>query len=166
MSNTTDIATTNQQTAVAASAPRWTQEQISAASFDVGAAPMSLGSAEVVPLPISTEYWSPENTGDMKRVYVAGIQPADIVDPQTGEAKNLEAVYLLEVTEEGKVNKLLSASRVLVGNIADAIRRNQIVPGTSLTPVQITYLGQTKNRSNSKMSKRWEILPLVVSSPE
>lgn len=150
----------------AATPARWSAEQIQAASFELGAPIMALEAAEAIPLPLSTEYWSPEEAGESKRCYVAGIQETDIVDPQTGETKRMEAVFLLEVADDGKVRKLMNAGRVLVGNISDAIQRGQIVPGTALTPIQIAYLGQTKNRSNSRLSKRWEILPLVVAAPK
>lgn len=122
-----------------------------------------LEQAEVVPLPITVEYWSPQAPGESKRVYVAGIQPTEILDIQKGEIKTLSAVYLLEVTAEGQVKKWMTAAAVLVGAISEAIRRGQIIPGTDKTPVKITFLGKVKNRTNAMMSNRWEILPLVVN---
>jgi hypothetical protein len=155
----TAVATRSQSGAMA----RFSADQIRAASFENGAAIPDLRQAEVIPLPVGTEYWSPENEGESKRVFVAGVGPTDIVDPQTGEVKQMGAVFLLEVGEDGKARKWMNAGRVLVGNISDAIKRGQIVPGTALTPVQITYLGTKKNRNNAKLSRRWEILPLAVA---
>lgn len=167
------MTTENTQVAVATQKPagvaRFTPAQVQAASLESGTAIPALAEAKVIPLPIGTEYWSPEAEGETKRCYVAGIEEAEIVDPNTGEVRRMPAVMLLEVIEDEKgrrAAKWMNAGKVLVGNIQSAIDRGQIVPGTALTPVQITYLGQKRNRSNSKLSNRWEILPLIVASAE
>ncbi len=81
-------------------------------------------------------------------------------DLETGEIKTLQCVMLIE-KQKDTVKRFINASRVLVGNIQDAISRGEIVPKTTLTPVSITFLGSIKNRTNPFSSNRWQIVPLI-----
>ena len=112
-------------------------------------------------MPLAVEYWSPVE-GDEKRVFIAGINYHEVPDLETGEVKQLECVMMLE-RQGDSLMRYISASKVLVGNIKDAIKRSEIIPMSTLTPVAIRFLGQKKNKSNGKLSHRWLITPLIVS---
>jgi len=116
-------------------------------------------------VPLTIEYWSPSETGEEKRVYVHSIGNHEVPDLETGDVKTLECVMLLE-QRDGNVTRYINASRVLVGNIRDAIHRGEIIPNTTLTPIAIIYLGTAKNRSNAFSSSRWQITPLVPITEE
>lgn len=160
MNESTEITTTkpNPQTLV-----RFTPEQIQAAVINETTDLPSLSQTRAAPVPLSVEYWSPEHEGDTKRGWIIGIVPMEVPDMETGEIRDLESVLLVEECEDGNKRRWFNASRVLVGNVKDAIRRGEIVPASILTPVQIVYRGQKKNRSNQRLSKRWDILPLIVA---
>lgn len=55
--------------------------------------------------------------------------------------------------------RYITASKVAVCNIKNAIQRQEIVPMSTLTPVVIKYMRQKKNKSNGKLSNRWLITP-------
>lgn len=87
-------------------------------------------------IPLSIEYWSPQAEDEEKLVYVAGVSFHDVPDMETAEIRSVECVLLLE-QQGDTLCRFISASRVLVGNIKDAIIRGDIVPMTTLTPVSI-----------------------------
>lgn len=141
--------------------PRFTEAQIASSQLVNATSLPDLASQKQHFVPLSTEYWTPAQEGETKRVFVAGIDMHEVADLETGEIKMLECVMLLE--HQGDVlMRFISASKVLVGNIRDAITRGEIIPMSTLTPVSIKFMGQKKNKSNAKLSNRWQILPLVV----
>ena len=144
-----------------AKAPRYSAEQVAAADIGNQTSLPSLVDAPKHFIPLSIEYWSPQAEGEEKLVYVAGVSFHDVPDMETSEIRSVECVLLLE-QQGDTLCRFISASRVLVGNIKDAIMRGDILPMTTLTPVSITFMGQKKNRSNAKLSNRWKIVPIIV----
>ena len=114
-------------------------------------------------VPLTIEYWTPTEDGEEKLVYIHSVGIHQVPDMETGEVKELECVMMLE-KQGDVVRRFINAGRVLVGNIKDAVLRGEIVPGTTLTPISITYMGKVKNKSNARMSNRWQIIPLVMQS--
>ena len=164
MAEKTEIAVKENNTAVASSstAPRFSEEQIKAANLSTATSLPDLATQQRHFVPLSTEYWTPQHEGEEKLVFIAGIDFHEVPDMETGEVRNLECVLMLE--RQGDVlMRFISASKVLVGNIRDAINRNEIIPMSTLTPVAIKFLGQKKNKSNAKLSNRWQIVPLIVA---
>lgn len=160
---TTELATRPQTTVAAAPRPsRFTAEQIAAATISPDTVLPSIQKTQAANVPLQVEYWSPEKEGEAKRGWILGVEPQEVADMETGELKLLESVLFVEETADGKKARFFNASRILVANVKAAIMRGEVVPASILTPVQITYLGKKKNRSNQRLSGRWEILPLVV----
>jgi hypothetical protein len=153
--------TSEVSTSVRAQAPRFTNEQIAAASLHSDADLPALAEAKVAPVPLSVEYWSPEVEGETKRCWILGIEDREIADMETGELKEIESVLFVEQTDTGQIKRWFCACKILVANIADAIERGEIIPASRLTPVQIKYTGMVKNSRNAFKSKRFEILPIV-----
>ena len=138
----------------------YSEKQIIEASLDTQKQLPDLAKSKKHFVPLSIEYWTPESEGEEKLVYVHSVGLHEVNDMETGEIKELECVMFLE-KQADVVKRYINAGRVLVGNIKDAIRRNEIIEGTTLTPVAIKYLGKKKNKSNSKESNAWQIIPLV-----
>lgn len=165
----TELATQEQSTAVATSskrqAKRYSDEQIAAAALDsTTAVAPKLADAPASPISMAESYWSPENEGESKVGFIKCIETKMMPDMETGEVKELECLVFIEEKPEGKgYESFISAARILVANVKDAIERGEIVPSTFLTPVRITYLGQKKNRSNAFKSGRWDIRRLMVA---
>jgi hypothetical protein len=160
ISESTEITTTKPAQQPLA---RFTPEQIKESIISDGTELPSLSQTRAAPVPLSVDYWSPDTEGDSKRGWIIGITSMEVPDMENGEIRDLESVLLVEECDDGKKRRWFNASRVLVGNVKDAIRRGEIIPASILTPVQIVYRGQKKNRSNQRLSKRWEILPLIVA---
>jgi hypothetical protein len=158
---TKEIAKQETETAPALTG-KYSHEQIAGSGLHSGAELPVLATTKPSRIPVSAEYWSPELEGESKRGWIAGIEDREIADMETGELRMLPCVLFVEQMESGKLQRIIQASAVLVGNVRDAIKAGEIVPGTHLTPVQITYTGTKKNRSNAKLSKRWEILTLQL----
>jgi hypothetical protein len=152
----TTAATTTRQS-------RFTQEQIEAAAISPDTLLPSIQSTQAANVPLQVEYWSPQEEGESKRGWILGIEPQEVADIETGELKLLESMLFVEETADGKKARFFNASRTLVANVKAAISRGEIIPASILTPVQITYRGVKKNRTNNYKSSKWEILPLVIN---
>jgi len=134
--------------------------QVESANLDVQKSLPDLSKSKKHFVPLNIDYWSPEEAGEEKLVYIHSIGGHEVPDLETGEIKTLQCVMMIE-KQKDTVKRFINASRVLVGNIQDAISRGEIVPKTTLTPVSITFLGSMKNRSNAFSSNRWQIVPLI-----
>ena len=143
----------------------YTHEQLQASRLDTQQNLPDLSKAKRHFVPLNIEYWTPEKEGEEKLVYIHSVGLHEVPDMETGEIKQLECVMMLERSGD-MVKRYLNAGRVLVGNIKDAIHRGEIVPGTTLTPVAIIYLGKRPNKSNAKVSNAWQIMPIIASGSE
>ena len=169
MSASTEMTTaTPRQTGVATAntrAPRFSDEQIAAAAINDATSELpSIVGKHIKPSPIglSVEYWSPEKEGETKHVWVLGIENREVIDMESGEAKLLECVLMVQHTDDSKLLRYYSASKILVGTIRSAIERGEIIPSTLLTPVAITYTGLKRTKSG-RNAARWEVRPLIVA---
>jgi len=138
----------------------YSAKQVENAGLDIQKSLPDLSKSKKHFVPLNIDYWSPEQAGEEKLVYIHSIEGHEVPDLETGEIKTLQCVMMIE-KQKDTVKRFINASRVLVGNIQDAISRGEIVPKTTLTPVSITFLGSIKNRSNAFSSKRWQIVPLI-----
>jgi len=143
----------------------YSASQVESANLDAQKSLPDLSKSKKHFVPLNIDYWSPEKAGEEKLVYIHSIGGHDVPDLETGEIKTLQCVMMIE-KQKDTVKRFINASRVLVGNIQDAISRGEIVPKTTLTPVSITFLGSLKNRSNSFSSNRWQIIPLINQTKE
>jgi len=143
----------------------YSSEQLANANLDTQKQLPDLAKAKKHFVQLSIEYWSPEKEGEEKLVYIHSIGMHEVPDMDTGEIKILECVMFIE-KDGDVVRRYINAGRVLVGNIAGAVRRGEIIPGTTLTPVSITYLGKKQNRSNARISNCWQIIPLINEASE
>ncbi len=143
----------------------YSAEQVAGSRLDDTKELPALTNARKHFVPLNVEYWSPAEAGDEKLVYIHSVGTHEVPDLETGELKPLLCVMMLENTGD-KVQRIINASRVLVGNISDAIHRGEIVPNTTLTPVSITFLGAVRNTSNAFSSNRWQIIPLIIETVE
>lgn len=141
----------------------YSAEKIEQSNLDTQKQLPDLSKAKKHFVPLSIEYWTPTNEGEEKLVYIHSIGMHEVHDMDTGEIKQLECVMMLE--KQGDiVKRYINAGRVLVGNIKDAIQRGEIVEGTILTPLSITYLGKKQNNGNARISNMWKIIPLINES--
>ncbi len=123
---------------------------------DLSAAELpDLRNAEVLPIELTTLYWTPEQVGETKRVYFDCIAFKEMpaLEGGTGEAgRILPCAFFFEQTDEGVV-RLCNASARLVG----ALEGNFVKRGT---PLIIIYKGKVKNSTNAFKSDSWSIQPL------
>lgn len=117
----------------------------------------ALHTAEATPFDLMSDYWSPENAGEQRRVLFDRIQPMNVVDQVSGEVAELNcAFFFYQETPEGPVKQIRNGSKRLVG----AIEQFNI---QRLTPLLIKYLGKKRNKNNSNLSDNWQITPLRVN---
>ena len=108
----------------------YSAEQVKVASLDIQKSLPDLSKAKKHYVPLNIDYWSPEQAGEEKLVYIHSIGGHDVPDLETGEIKTLQCVMMIE-KQKDTVKRFINASRVLVGNIQDAISRGEIVPKTT-----------------------------------
>lgn len=157
MSEKTDIAVKTPTTV-----SRYTPELIAKSDLNSATELPLLAEAPSAPVPLSIQYWSPETEGEFKRGWVVGVSMQEVQDIETSELKLLESLLFVEQADNGQMLRWFNSSKILVANIKSAIERGEVIPNTTLTPVQITYTGQKKNSKNAFKSKRFEILPLII----
>ena len=108
------------------------------------------------PLEISSEYWSPKEKGEKRRMFFMELRSEKSIDEQSGQDIDLLVAYFVEPVD-GRKRVVRQASRRLTAvfeNFQKTIR-----PGMAF---EITYLGKERNATNSFMSDRWAIVPLKV----
>ena len=125
----------------------------SASVFD-GALP-SLETAQVAPLSMNSEYWTPEKIGEKRRLFFLDLRSESVIDAQSGETVDLSVLYFVD----SQKNVIRQASRRLVGVFEN--RLNTLRPGMAF---EIEYLGKKKNATNSFQSDHWSVYELYLKS--
>lgn len=117
----------------------------------------ALNTAEETPFDLMSEYWSPMDRGETRRVIYDRIQPMGVIDQTTGEIVEMDcAFFFYQETPGGPVKQIRNGSKRLVG----AIQAFNLV---QYTPLQIRYLGKIKNKNNANLSDNWSVTPLRVN---
>jgi len=118
-----------------------------------------LSKANELPVDLSGNYWTPEVQGETKRLFFVEIKPQKVLSANgTGELIDLDCAVFLEQTANG-VSTLINGSRRLVGVLEQYVDAGAIKQGT---PLQITYNGKKRNKSNAFSSDNWSIKPLLI----
>ena len=120
----------------------------------------NLHKAEVSPQELSSEYWTPEATGEYKVGIIFDITDETYEDAH-GETIILPCIIMLAQAEDGSFSTIRNGSKRLVATIEAAADKGTIVMRE--TPVKITYTGKQKNKTNSFHSDRWSVKPLMIS---
>lgn len=115
-----------------------------------------LAKAEVAPAELLGEYWTPSEVGETKRVFFLGLDSQLVLEPSTGEQRELSIVKFLE-NQGGELRTLRNGSARLVGVFEQFA--GSIKPGS---PYQITYLGKKKTNTG-KYADSWSVKPLIVA---
>lgn len=113
----------------------------------------NLSEADVLPLDLSSEYWTPLNAGEAKRLLFVKIEETmvqDINDPSI--LLNLPCAFFLEQANDG-IKQIRNGSRRLVAALENL---------TQGTPLLVTYRGKIRNKTNSFSSDNWSIKPLIL----
>ncbi len=114
----------------------------------------SLDTATVSAVDLVVEYWSPENAGDKRRCFFYGFRNETVMSPDNGnEIDLLTAVFVRR--ENGNNVFFKNSSRRLTG----VLESLNIAQGT---PLEITYLGKKRNKTNAFTSDTWSIRPLII----
>jgi hypothetical protein len=115
-----------------------------------------LSVAEAAPLELTGEYWTPEKEGEKRRMFFKEIRQELTTDMASGSDVELSVAYFVEVVK-GDKKVIRQASKRLTG-VLETLR---VETGT---PLEITYLGKKKNKTNSFSSDSWSIKPLYIQS--
>ncbi|RNC66440.1 hypothetical protein [Proteiniphilum sp. X52] len=119
-----------------------------------------LQNANEMPIDLCGNYWTPEKEGEVKRLYFVEIKPQKVLSSSgTGEIIDLDCAVFLEQRPDGTVQTITNGSRRLVGVLESYMLQGVIGHGT---PLQITYMGKRKNKSNNFSSDSWSIKPLII----
>ena len=119
-----------------------------------------LEKADVMPVDLTGNYWTPEKDGESKRLFFVDIQPQKVLSSAgTGEIIDLDCAVFLE-QNGNDIKTVTNGSRRLVGVLESYLVQGLIGQGT---PLLITYLGKRRNKTNSFSSDNWSIKPLRIS---
>jgi len=129
------------------------ENQITKKDFFMAELP-DLSQAKAAPLELTGEYWTPEKEGEVRRMFFKEIRQELTIDLASGSDVDLSVAYFVEV-KDGNKKVIRQASKRLTG----ALETLKIPTGT---PLEITYLGKKKNKTNSFLSDNWSIKPLFI----
>lgn len=118
-------------------------QQVQLADIDM------LDAAESVPLDLMSDYWTPEQVGEKKKVIFDRIEMTHIPD-QEGVAIELECAFFF-VKENGQAKRIRNGSKRLVGALLNVPQH---------TALEIKYMGKKRNKNNSNFSDNWSVTPL------
>ncbi len=114
-----------------------------------------LDQAEVLPINLMDDYWTPTQAGEKKRVFFAHIATAPYVDADTGEAIELECAYFLEQIKLDDGRKEFRMIRNGSVKLVASIKKANIKRGT---PLEIEYRGKIASRVNAnRFMDNWSI---------
>jgi len=119
-----------------------------------------LEEAEVMPVELTSVYWTPETIDESLRVVFLGIEKVPML-PLGSEDKSLlneDGMVLLPcayflTSDDNRVIKICNSSKRLISTLQGSF----IKPNT---PLLITYLGKKKNKNNAFQSDSWSVKPL------
>ena len=103
-----------------------------------------------------SDYWSPEQKGEFKRVLFDRIENTQIVDQGTGEIIELPCAFFW-TTVDGSLKMIRNGSKRLVGQLHAFNLKNN-------TPLIIKYLGKTTNKTNAFKSDDWSVKQLIINA--
>ncbi|AXE16244.1 hypothetical protein DR864_00430 [Runella rosea] len=112
-----------------------------------------LDAGNVMLLDLSSEYWSPLNAGEAKRllfVKIDNTQVQDINDPNL--ILHLPCAFFLEKDKSG-IKQIRNGSKRLVAALEN-------VPAGM--PLLITYKGKIQNKNNAFKSDNWSVKPIII----
>lgn len=119
----------------------------------------NLAEATEMPIDLTGLYWTPENKGEVKRMFFVEIRTEEVLSSSgSGEIIDLDCAVFIEQVD-GVATTVINGSRRLVGVLESYIKQGMIGQGT---PLQITYMGKKKNKSNNFQSDSWSIKPLQI----
>lgn len=120
----------------------------------------SLEEAQIFPLSLGGEYWTPEEVGETKRVFFFEVKTTKLKSFNNSELIDLDCAFFLEQDKDLNTHTIYNGSRVLVGIIESCIESGLVQKGT---PLEIRYEGKKKNKSNGNFSDRWSVKPLIIN---
>lgn len=123
----------------------------------------NLQGAKILPIDLTSEYWTPEKEGETKLCFFQDIKSSSYTDEQTGETIELPCIIFLEQKENGELKTFRNGSKRLVASLQSAMNSGKIVAGT---PLRIEYLGKQKNSTNAFKSDIWSVKPLIIQDDE
>lgn len=111
--------------------------------------------AKVMPIDMGGNYWTPEKEGESKRVVFMGVKN-ELVKDFADESKLVEkeSAIFVEQLPDKSIRTFCQSSSRLVSTFKSLPVRTAYI---------ITYLGQTKNKTNAFKSFSWSVQPLVTS---
>ena len=102
---------------------------------------------------LSGEYWTPEE-GETKRLIFWAVEQRTVSDQKdANKLVDLQCCVFIDPQKDGQHKTLSNGSKRLVA----AFENTQMQQGT---PVQITYVGKKRNRTNANLSDHWSVLVL------
>lgn len=120
----------------------------------------NLHEAKVSQRELSSTYWTPDAEGEYKVGVVVDIKEESYTDDKSGETIKLPCIIMLSQEKDGSFSTIRNGSKRLVATIESAIESGELVVGR--TPVRIAFAGKSKNKTNSYLSDRWSVKPIIL----
>lgn len=117
----------------------------------------------VIPFNLQSEYWSPEDGESVKGF----IQECEVHQfpkrDNPSQMVDVECVKVMAQQSDGTIHDIINGSVRLVDVVKTFMKSGKITPGT---PLEITYLGKKKNKTNANESNTWSVKPIAVKTAQ
>ena len=125
-------------------------------TYDIAGGFPDLAAADVIPIDLMADYWTPEKEGEEKRVIFVEVKNRTVVSQEEpGEVIDLSCAYFA-TQENGEIKTVSNGSKRLVAALENFGAQRGM-------PFLITYLGKKKNATNSFKSDNWSVKPLRLA---
>jgi hypothetical protein len=124
-----------------------------------------LDDAEVMPIELTSIYWTPEEKGESIRAVFLNIEYVEMAPMSDKDKENLNengnvwipCAYFMTSNDDGEAVKVCNSSKRLISTLQGSF----IKP---MTPLLITYSGKVRNKTNAFSSDSWSVKPLNVKT--
>ena len=124
-----------------------------------------LDEAEVMPIELTSIYWTPEEKGESIRAVFLSVEYVEMAPMSDKDKENLNengmvwipCAYFMTSNSDGKAVKVCNSSKRLISTLQGSF----IKP---MTPLLITYGGKVRNKTNAFSSDSWSVKPLNVKT--
>lgn len=111
---------------------------------------------EVASMDLVAEYWSPEAEGETRRMIFYGVEKRMVQDYNTKQPKEIDCAVFVE-QHRGLTRLVINGSARLIG----VFENGGVDRGT---PVEVTFVGKKKNKTNQNLSNDWSVVLLKAAS--
>ena len=127
-------------------------------SFDVNKVLPNLHEANVLPVDLTSDYWTPTTQGEFKLCFFQEIKASTVRDDKSGETIELDCAFFIAQDKDGTTKTIRNGSVILVSTLFEYFEKGILTKGT---PLKLTFTGKRKTNKGNQVDT-WSVRPILV----